>query len=149
MQYKSNRDGPDYFSIVVFCYVVNIFDPLIWFTIGTELSGYNLLQLEWHIHSRRGRVCMGFQSLNIWGTVWGMKGLKTHYIPDLFCYVYHSHISKVKLNIWKNILVYFFNPQYCTDIQSNNMWKNFSDQKLFQLCILNFCDVALAGEDSH
>ena len=41
------------------------------------------------------------------------------------------------------------NSQYCTDIQSSNIWNNFSDKKLFCLCILNFCDVTLAGEDSH
>ena len=72
----------------------------------------------WCIRIRRGRGCMGIQSLNIsycpkgeaQGTVLGMKGLETQYIPDLFCYVYHSHISKVKLNKRKNILFYFRTP---------------------------------------
>ena len=93
----------------------------------------------WYIRSRRGRGCMGFQSLNTSycpesearGTVWGMKGLKTQYIPDLFCYVCHSHTSKVKVNKRKKILFYFWTPSTIqifnpTTYETTSLIRNYS-----------------------
>ena len=72
----------------------------------------------WYIHSRRGRGCMGFQSLNTsycpegeaWGTVWGMKGLKTN--TSLTSSAMYVILTYQKWN-WikeKNILFYFWTP---------------------------------------